>query len=203
MAGDFDVERPQHQLGQSSGGNARRGLAGRGALQHVAAVGKVVLEGAGQIGMAGTRRGDGLVQRGVAGLDRQFRLPVLPVAVDELDGDGRTDRLAVAHAAEHVGLVGFNLHAAAAAIALLAPPQIAVDEVKINGHTGRQSGDQRNQRLPMRLPGRRKTNHSSLIVTEKRGSGVRDQGSEKTNRRYATSKGTAFQARSTRTNSRH
>ena len=52
-----------------------------------------------------------------------------------------------------VGLVGLNLHAAAAAVALLAPPQLAVHEIQIDGHAGRQPGDQRDQRLAVGLAG--------------------------------------------------
>ncbi len=141
VAGDFNAQGAQQQLGKGSGGYARGGLAGRGALQHVAGVGEVVFESAGKVGVARPRRSDGLVLGRVAGFDRELFFPVLPVAVDDLDGDGRADGLAVAHAAEHVGLVGFNLHAAAAAIALLAAPKFAVDEIQIDGHAGREPGD--------------------------------------------------------------
>ena len=51
-----------------------------------------------------------------------------------------------------MGLVGLDLHAAAAAIALLAPPKLAVYEFEIDGHTGRQPGNQRDERLAVRLP---------------------------------------------------
>jgi hypothetical protein len=114
-------------------GHARRGLAGRGAFQHVARVREVVFERACQVGVAGTRRSNGLMLGRIARFNGQLLFPVLPVAIDDLDGDGRTDGLAVAHAGKNVRLVGFNLHAAAAAVALLAAPQLAVDEVQIDG----------------------------------------------------------------------
>ena len=142
VAGHFNTQSPQQQLGQGSGSHAGSGFAGRCALQHVAGVGKVELEGAGQVGVAGTRRGDRLVLGGIAGLDGQLLFPVLPVAVGNLDGNGRADGLAVAYAAEDVGLVGFDLHPPAAAIALLAPPQLAVDEIEIDGHVGGQPGEE-------------------------------------------------------------
>jgi hypothetical protein len=59
----------------------------------------------------------------------------------------------VAHAGEHVGLVGLNLHAAAAAIALLAAPQLAVHEIEIDGHAGGQPGDERDQSLSVGFAG--------------------------------------------------
>jgi hypothetical protein len=63
-------------------------------------------------------------------------------------------------------LIGFDLHAAAAAIALLASPQLAVYEFKIDWNARRQSRDQRDQSLAVRLPGRGKTDHIFLIVME-------------------------------------
>ena len=44
VAEDFNPHGPQHQLGQRPCGHARCGLASRGPLQHIARVGKVVLE---------------------------------------------------------------------------------------------------------------------------------------------------------------
>jgi len=54
--------------------------------------------------VAGTRRGNRLVLGGVAGFDGQLFFPVFPVAVDDLDGDGRPDGLAVPYPGEDVGL---------------------------------------------------------------------------------------------------
>ena len=169
---------PQHQLGKGSGGHAGGRFARRSALQHVAGVGKIVLEGAGQVGVAGTRRSDGLVFRRVPGLHGQLLLPVLPVAVHDLDGDGGADGLAVAHSGEHMGLVRLDLHASAAAIALLTAPKLAVNELEIDRHAGGNSGDQGDQGLPVGLPGSGETDHNFLIVTGKgreQGTGIRDQ----------------------------
>ena len=153
VAGHFDAQRPQHQLGQGSGGHAAGRFAGRSAFQHVAGVGKVVLESAGKVGVAGPRRSDRLVQGRIAGLDGQLIFPVLPVAVHDFDRNRRAYGLAVAHAGKHVCLVGFNLHAAAAAIALLPAPQFAVHEFQIDGHAGRQPGDKRDKCFSVRLAG--------------------------------------------------
>ena len=153
VAGHFNTQSPQQQLGQGSGSHAGSGFAGRCALQHVAGVGKVVLEGTGQVGVTGTRRGDRLVLGRVAGFDGQLLFPVFPVAVDDFNGNRRADGLALAHAGENVGFVGFNLHAAATAKALLAAPQLTIHVCEIDRHTGRHSGDQRDQGLSVRLAG--------------------------------------------------
>ena len=99
---------------------------------------KVVFERARQVGVAGPRRSHRAMLRRVAALYRQFFLPVLPVAVDDFNRDGRADGLAVAHAGEHMRLIGFDLHAAAAAVALLPAPQLAVHEFEIDGDAGGQ-----------------------------------------------------------------
>ena len=81
MTEDFDAEFAQKKLGDRADGNAGGGFAGRGAFEHVAGFGKVVFQGSGQIGVAGTRRADTLVFRGIALADGQGFLPVFPVAV--------------------------------------------------------------------------------------------------------------------------
>src|SRR5271170_314359 len=101
---------------------------------------------------------------GVAGFDGQLFFPVFPVAIGDLDGDGRADGLAVAHAGEDVDLVGLDLHAAAAAVALLAAPELAVDEVDIDSEAGGQARDERDEGFAVRLSGGFKTDHDSLIV---------------------------------------
>ena len=46
-----------------------------------------------------------------------------------------------------------DLHPATAPIALLPAPQLAIDELKIDGDPRRKSGDQRDQSLPVGFPG--------------------------------------------------
>ncbi len=79
-------------------------FAGGGALKNVTRVGEVIFERAGEIGVARTRRGYGLMLSRIAGFDGQLLFPVLPVAVNDLDGDGRADGFAVAHTAEDMDL---------------------------------------------------------------------------------------------------
>ena len=132
VAGDFDAQDFEQQLGDGAGGDPRGRLAGRCPLEHIAGVGKIVLERAGKVGVAGPRRGHGLVLCGIAGSDGQDLGPVLPVAVFDFDGNRRADGLAVAHAGEDVGGIGLDAHAAAAAVALLATPKLAVDEFLVD-----------------------------------------------------------------------
>jgi len=153
VAANLNANRSQHQLGNGSSGHPRGGFPRRGALQHIACVGQIILQSAGQVGVPRPRRSHRLMQRRVASLDRQLLFPILPVAIDNLDGDRRANRLAVAHPAQHMSLVGLNLHAAAAPIALLATPQLAIHKIQTDRHASRHSRDQRHQRLSVRLSG--------------------------------------------------
>src|SRR6185437_6240011 len=106
-------------LRNASGCDASRGLACGGAFEHVARIREVPLQGSGKVGVSGARRGNGLVLCGVSGTDGENFGPVLPVAILDFNGDGRTNCFAVPHAAEKMGSVGLDAHAAAAAISLL------------------------------------------------------------------------------------
>ena len=85
----------------------------------------------------------------IARFDRELLFPVLPVAIDQFHGDRRANGLAMAHAAQDVGLVGFNLHAPAAPIAALTALEFAVHIVEIHSHARRQSLKDGNQALTM------------------------------------------------------
>src|SRR5665213_1780262 len=124
--------------------------------------------------MAGPRRSNSLVLGWITGFDRQFLFPVFPVAIDDLNGNGRADGFAVPHAGEDVDLVGFNLHASAAAIALLAAPEFAVHKIKVYGDASRQSGNERNQCLAVGFAGCGETDHIDSIVTEGERTGIRE-----------------------------
>ena len=91
---------PQKRLGQRADRHARRRFARAGALQDVARVVKIVLDGAGQIGVAGTRTGDrfALVLGAVDVFHGQRFGPVLPVLVADQDRDRRADGVGVPHA---------------------------------------------------------------------------------------------------------
>ena len=59
--------------------------------------------------------------------------------------------MAVAHAGDDMGLVGFDLHPAAAAEALLAAPEFAVNAPLVDWHSRRHAREGRDERLAMRL----------------------------------------------------
>ena len=87
--------------------------------------------------MARARRRDLLARRLAEG--RHALAPVLEVAVDDLQRDGAADRLIEAHAREDIDLVLLDLHAAAAAVALLAARQVFIDGLEVQLEAGRQS----------------------------------------------------------------
>jgi hypothetical protein len=116
--------------------------------------------------MAGPGRSDRLVLRNIARFDRQLFFPVFPVPVRNLDRDWRSDRFAVAHAGQNMNLVRLDLHPPAAAIPLLPPPKLAIDEFKVDRNARRQTGDERDQCLAVRLPGSFKSNHDLVIIRE-------------------------------------
>ena len=60
-----------------------------------------------------------------------------------------------------MGVVGFDLHAAAAAKALLAPPEFAVEEFLVNVQTGRYAGKESHKALSVRFSGSKVTQHGS------------------------------------------
>src|SRR5208337_696811 len=99
MAGNFDAEFFQEELGHSAGGHPRRSLTRARSLEHVPRLWKVVLKASRQVGMPGTWTGKGLMlSSGFRTVfDRQGLFPVLPVMIRYQESDGRTDGLAVAN----------------------------------------------------------------------------------------------------------
>ena len=57
-------------------------------------------------------------------------------------------------------MVALNLHPAAAAIALLAAPEFAVDKGEVDGKARREAGEIGDERLPMGLTRRGKSKHN-------------------------------------------
>src|SRR5207248_7438622 len=119
-----------------AGSNPRSRFTCRSPLQHITRFAEVVFQRACQIGMTWPRRLHGLVFGRVALGDRQRLLPVLPIAVLDQDRNWGTNGLGVTHAGEKMCAVVLDLHATAAAVALLPPPQLAINVCLINGHTG-------------------------------------------------------------------
>src|SRR5438093_3982325 len=74
-------------------------------------------------------------------------LPVLPVAVGDLEGDRAAERRAPANAGEDADLVALDLHAPATAVAALASREVLVDLALGDRQTGRDAVDDGDQGL--------------------------------------------------------
>src|SRR5439155_24469588 len=96
-----------------------------------------VLHGAGEVRVARPRPRD-LLLRGarLGSADRHRGLPVLPVAVGDLERDWAAERRTPPDAGENADLIALDLHAPAAPVAALAPRDVLVDL----GLGGRQTG---------------------------------------------------------------
>ena len=116
--------------------------------------------------MSGAGRGNAFVFCGIAFANGEGFLPILPIFILQLDGDGRTDRHALTDAGKDMCGVALDLHAAAAAIALLAAPEFAVDERLIDFQSRRQAGKEGDQSLAVRFSGSEITQHKRSIVPD-------------------------------------
>ena len=151
MAQNFNAELPQKLLGESPDRHPRRRLASAGPFQDVARVRKVVFDRAGEIGMSGTGSSHGLPERRIAAFDRQVFGPVLPIGVADDDRDRRADRLRMANAGHDLRAIGLDLHAAAAAEALLAPPKLVIDRFDGDWNSCRKTRQRCHQTLAVGL----------------------------------------------------
>jgi hypothetical protein len=151
VAQDEYAELVEESFGQGADGYASRRFAGAGAFENVAGFGEVVFDGAGEVGVAGARAGDGLllVFGAIDVFDGQDASPVFPVLVYNNDTDRRADGFRMANPADDARAIGFDFHAAAAAIALLAAPQFAIDGFQGHGDTGGQSSQGGDKALAM------------------------------------------------------
>src|SRR5262245_31237008 len=67
------------------------------------------------------------------------------------------------HAGDDLHAVRLNLHTAAASVALLPPPELAVDSVQIDRYARGESGQRRYQALAVRLTGGLKSKHQGRV----------------------------------------
>jgi hypothetical protein len=122
--------------------------------------------------MSRTRAGNWLllVFRAVHIFHGQRFRPVLPVPIANDDGDRRSDGMRMPHTGHNLGAILFDLHAPAAAIALLAAPKFVIYGVERDRHSGGKSCEGGYQALAVRLPGGFKSQHlpRSFMVTEAR-----------------------------------
>src|SRR6266705_5248109 len=153
MRRDFDAELLQEHLAHRAAGHSGHRFPGARALQDVARVLAVVLEGAREIRVAGarTRHLAAPLAAGGVRFGGHHVLPVLPIAIPHELRDGGAEGLTGPHAREPLDLVGFDLHAGAAAVAAHPPLQLDVDAL---GGQGQPRGDpleDRHQAAPVRL----------------------------------------------------
>src|SRR5690606_20575907 len=121
-----------------------RGFTRAGPFEHVADVAVAELPGAGEVGMAGTRRvhaDDLLFDLGVDRPGVHPVFPVLVVAVGDQQRDRAAHRLAVADAGAHLGGVGLDAHASTPSVSQLAAGHVAVYAFAIQLQTGRKTLD--------------------------------------------------------------
>src|SRR5262249_47860393 len=90
---------------------------------------------------------------------RQNLFPVRPVPILDPHRDRRANRLPASHASKNFRRIVLDLLPPAAAITQLPPVQLMIDVVHADRQRRGQSRHKREQRLPVRLPRRTKTQH--------------------------------------------
>ena len=73
----------------------------------------------------------------------------------------------MADAAQRLRPIGFDGHAPAAPVAALTPAKLRGDGVEIDREAGRHAFEDGDERLAVRLAGSEKTQHRSVILSEK------------------------------------
>src|SRR2546425_846026 len=148
VAQDRDPELVEQPLCHARHRHARGRLARARALEDVPDVVVAVLHGAGEVGVARPWSRDLLLRGARLGrADGHRGLPVLPVAVGDLQGDRAAERRAPANAGEDADLVALDLHAPATAVAALASREVRVDLALGERQTGRDAVDDGDQGL--------------------------------------------------------
>ena len=157
VAEHLGAELGEQQLGQRAGGDAGRGLAGAGALEHVAGVVEAVLLHADEVGVAGP----GLAERllGGARRGRHLLLPLRPLGVVDHDRDRRPEGATVAHAAEELDVVALEAHAGAAAEPEAAAGELVADLLDGDGQARGQALDHHRERGAVGLTGGQVAQH--------------------------------------------
>src|SRR6202162_1428077 len=93
-------------------------------------------------------------------------LPILPIFIFELHGNGGAYGHAVTDAGENVSGVLFDLHAAAAAIALLPAPEFAVEKGLVDSQSSGQAGKEAYQSFAVRFSGCEVAKHKCSILPD-------------------------------------
>ena len=160
-AEDLDVELAEKTARQRPGGDARRGLARRSALECLAAIGRQPLDRPRQVRVPGSRS-----------IEWRSRLEIVQprVLVDDHHRDRRGDGLVHSHAGEKLDLVGLDFLPSAAPVAALAASKLDVDEFLVNWYARGQAFNQCQHRFPVRFAGGsvRQRCHRTRMLTEMR-----------------------------------
>ena len=162
---DLDPDLPQERLRDRARRDDHGRVPGACPLERVADVGEAVLEHAREIGVPGPRQRHRLLAlpgRLALGRPRAHPpRPVLVVAVADDERERRAERAAVPEAGVDLDLVGLDLLARAAPVALLAAAQVRVDRGLVERQPGRQAADDRDQRRAVRLARRWRARETS------------------------------------------
>src|ERR1043165_6965077 len=169
VAANLDAEDREQLLCKCAAGDARGGLARRRALKYVAQVACAVLESAREVCVAWTRslQATRLPFFNFTRLDRHHLSPVRPVLILDEQRDGRAECEAGADAAQGFGAVALDLHAPAAPVAPLPALKLAVDLLRVNGETRRQTLDDGDERATVRLTGCVEAEHQSTLKSSR------------------------------------
>jgi DNA-binding NtrC family response regulator len=171
VARDVDLESSEQLTCHGADGNAGGCFTRARTLEHVANVVVVVLDGAGEVCMAGTRARHGRLAsagriRGHAWLGEHRLLPVHPILVADQQRDRRPGCRTLPHPREDLGVVAFNRHPAAAPIAALPTPELRVDRAEVELEAGGHAVERRDEGLPVRLTSGEKPQHRTRLYTE-------------------------------------
>ena len=143
---DLDAAPGKQLFADGAGCDASCGFACRSALEDVAEVARVaVLQRAGEIGMAGSRRREpALDGRDRVDAPRIHHLrPVLPVTVRDREHERGTESDAVAQPGANVDAVVLDLLPSPASVAVLPPGELAVDRLAVQTQPRRNAGEDR------------------------------------------------------------
>jgi hypothetical protein len=169
VTADLHSEFIEQPFGKGSGCHPGRRFPRARPLQDVAGIQPIVLEHAGEVGMAGSGPGDPppakLTGRG-GRLVSHHVFPVGPVAIGDQHGHRRAQGLARPEAGEPLDPVPLDLHPGAPAIALHSPGELSIDPLGRDGQAGRQALDDGDQGLAVRLACGGESEHRHSIRLE-------------------------------------
>ena len=134
-------------LGDGAAGNAGRRLAGGGPLEHIAGVGKIVLEAPARSAWPGRGEATALCFAGSPAATGRTSVQFFQSRFSISMAMGEPMVLPWRTPLRMCAVSRLDAHAAAAAVALLASPELAVDAGFVDGNAGGQSGNESDEAL--------------------------------------------------------